>query len=648
MAEQPKKGSVEGEVELADTVLADSQDQRPIAESGTLPADHGFDLATGEADVVPVFLDDSVPSAVQKERYDEGPLLGAGGMGEVWIFRDRRVGRHVALKKLLPDVDNDTGRRRFLREARVQGQLEHPAIVPVYDVDFDESGRPYFTMKRVRGQTLARVLELLARGDEETRQRFGRRRLLSAFVQVCHAVHYAHVRGVVHRDLKPGNIMLGDYGEVYVLDWGVARILREEADESPVEAKLPIVMEASTGLTRHGDLVGSVGYMAPEQMHGDPNLIDARVDVFSLGVVLYEILTQKRFREGASLPVVVARVIAGEKKLPSEARDDVPPELDALFARCTFRAPADRIASAGEISEAIEGYLEGDRDREARRLLANQHALAAEKLARENLEDGQARTDALRDVMKALAFDPENETAQALLLELLVEVRGPTPPEAEAELGEIVNRLRSRGARLAGWGFLSMMLTFVLAIWLGIRSWLGIAVLTISCGACALVSFIASKRGATPMHAYVISSLTAVFLVSVSTLVGPFVLVPALGAAFAMYFVAHVTRAERRFVLVAVTLGAVLPYVMEALGWFPPAYSFETGRIVLYARVIEFPKIPALASFVYTSITFVAVPAMLAGWMHDELMSVQRRIAFQAWQLRKVFPGMPESQKLRV
>lgn len=635
MAEPPSQPKPE--LGLADTVHADSSDRSQANASGTLHAVHGFDLATGEADVVPVFVDDSVPSSMEGARYDAGPLLGAGGMGEVCLFRDRRVGRHVALKKLLPGVDTEISRRRFLREARVQGQLEHPAIVPVYDVDFDEQGLPFFSMKRVRGQTLSRVLELLARKDADTEQRFGRRRLLSAFAQVCHAVHYAHVRGVVHRDLKPGNIMLGEYGEVYVLDWGVARIVREEDDDAVRDPELAVALEASTGLTRHGDLVGSVSYMAPEQMRGGSS-IDARADVFALGVLLYELLTYKRFREGGTLLAVVERVLKGERKLPSEVREDVPPELDALVARCTFREPEERIQTAGELAESVERYLEGDRDREARRNLAKEHLLRAEK------QLSGSRTEALGEVVKALAFDPESARAQALLLELLVDPKAPIPKEAEAELGNIVHRLRARGSRLATFGFFSMLLTVVLALWLGIKSWSAIGVLAASCLACGFFSLYTSKRKSTPTHTYILALLTAILVALVSMLVGPFVLVPALAAAFGMYFVAHVTHAERRVVLTAMVLGAMAPYAIEATGWFPPAYGFEPGRIVLFSRVIDFPEVPALVSLMYTNATFVALPVIFAGWMHDELMNVQRRIAFQAWQLKQVFPGIQTAQ----
>ena len=238
-----------------------------VAESGDKAAESSgvtFDLATGEADIVPVYTDAGERVVQDEERYEAGPVLGAGGMGEVRLTRDARIGRHVAVKRLLEPLSGEATRRRFLREARIQGQLEHPAVVPVYDLDFDEQGQPFFTMKRVRGQTLSRILELSARGDTETRERFGRRRLLAAFTQACHAVHYAHVRGVVHRDLKPSNIMIGDYGEVYVLDWGVARVDKDASDEEAGGAVLDFAEFATVRGTAGGGpgIPGFVGAAA--------------------------------------------------------------------------------------------------------------------------------------------------------------------------------------------------------------------------------------------------------------------------------------------------------------------------------------------------------------------------------------------------
>src|SRR5689334_12964764 len=164
------------------------------------------------------------------ERYAARDALGAGGMGEVRSYADKRIGREIALKRLLPErADDVKSRKRFLREARIQGTLEHPSVVPVYDLGEEPDGSLYFTMKRIRGETLFDLIRRLAKDDPDALARWWRRRRLEVFGRICLAVHYAHTRGVIHRDLKPGNIMLGEYGEVYVLDWGLAKI----ADEPP-------------------------------------------------------------------------------------------------------------------------------------------------------------------------------------------------------------------------------------------------------------------------------------------------------------------------------------------------------------------------------------------------------------------------------
>jgi len=153
---------------------------------------------------------------VTGERYSGDTLLGQGGMGEVRLCVDKVIGREIARKTILPHARNGSTLARFVREAKVQARLEHPSIVPVYDIGRDEDGAVWFTMKRVRGRSLA---EVIASGEES------RRKLLTAFVAVCYAVAFAHERGVIHRDLKPQNIMLGSFGEVSVLDWGIAKVV---------------------------------------------------------------------------------------------------------------------------------------------------------------------------------------------------------------------------------------------------------------------------------------------------------------------------------------------------------------------------------------------------------------------------------------
>ncbi len=158
------------------------------------------------------------------DRYADGELIGQGGMGQVTSADDRATGRTVAVKTMRADQVGAVALRRFAREARIQAQLEHPSIVPVYDVGVDAEGALFFTMKRIRGESLSKVLERIRAGDDEAVVRYSHRRLLNVLTQLALTVEYAHQRGVLHRDLKPSNIMLGEFGEVYVLDWGLADV----------------------------------------------------------------------------------------------------------------------------------------------------------------------------------------------------------------------------------------------------------------------------------------------------------------------------------------------------------------------------------------------------------------------------------------
>ncbi|MCK6593447.1 MAG: serine/threonine protein kinase, partial [Polyangiaceae bacterium] len=171
-----------------------------------------------------------------EQRYELITVLGTGGMGEVRLCKDRLIGRSVAMKVMHDELAAQSDlRERFLREVRIQGQLEHPSIVPVYDIGVDSKGGILFTMKRIRGMTLDTVLDGLRAGNAELSARYSRRKLLVAFSSVCLAVDFAHQRGVIHRDIKPENIILGDFGEVYVLDWGIAKVM-SGGDAADVEA----------------------------------------------------------------------------------------------------------------------------------------------------------------------------------------------------------------------------------------------------------------------------------------------------------------------------------------------------------------------------------------------------------------------------
>jgi serine/threonine-protein kinase len=399
-------------------------------------------------------------------------------------------------------------------------------------------------------------------------------------------------------------------------------------------------------------MLGTPGFMAPEQARGEA--IDARADVYALGCILYEILTGVQALP-RGLPAIDATLSTLEHR-PSK-RVDVPPELDELCARATARDPRARIASAGELAAAIERYLDGDRDRELRRGLAEQHVesarqrLASARDLASTVPEGRAaalhepaQIEATREVVRALAFDPENQAAQKLLVELIVDVSGPVPPEAEAEVQAHITRMRTRGARAATFGLASMLMTFPIALWLGIKSWLVVALLTLVTGSCALVSVYASRHGAKRGHTYLLATLCALLVTTTSLIAGPFVLVPALAAAIAMYFVVHVSPEERTISLALITAGALVPYALELFGLLPPAFSFQAGGIVIHERAVRFPPVATLVGLAYTSVGFVALPALLAGWMHDELMQVQRRVVLQAWHLRRLLTRLGDGQ----
>jgi eukaryotic-like serine/threonine-protein kinase len=256
--------------------------------------------------------------------------LGEGGMGVVHTGHQVALDRRVAVKTLRREHLSDENVESLLGEAWLAGSLEHPNVVPIYDLGLDESGAPLLVMKRIEGDTWA---DLLIDSKATQRHSLDRDPLefhLRVLIQVCNAIHFAHSRSVVHRDLKPDNVMVGHFGEVYVLDWGVA---------------------TRPGPVRH--VAGTLVYMAPEML-GGLGEISARTDVYLLGSVLYEVLTGRAPHEGTSMQPMVASVILSEPKLPESA----PPELADLVVRCMKRDPEERPESALAVRRAIELFLE--------------------------------------------------------------------------------------------------------------------------------------------------------------------------------------------------------------------------------------------------------------------------------------------------
>ena len=266
--------------------------------------------------------DPSVPAApIMKgtERYQLAVEVARGGMGAILRVTDLSIKRTVAMKVALKDVAGDPELiRRFTQEAELTGQLEHPNIVPVHDLSLDEEGQPFYTMKFVKGITLQAILTNLRQGDAATVAQYPLAHLLTVFQKVCDAVAFAHSKHVIHRDLKPENIMVGKYGEVLVMDWGLAKVVgMDEGKNGSLgvavqTSTLPIAQSSSPALTLAGSVMGSPQFMSPEQANGLVDELDARADIFALGGVLYNILTLHPPISGKSIVEMLEKIRAGE------------------------------------------------------------------------------------------------------------------------------------------------------------------------------------------------------------------------------------------------------------------------------------------------------------------------------------------------
>jgi WD40 repeat protein len=320
-------------------------------------------------------------------RYALRRLLGEGGMGDVWLGRDRRLRRLVAVKVMQERwADNDDVARRFSEEAQLTSQLQHPGIPPVYEMGALPDGRPFFCMKVVRGRTLA---ALLARrrgpGDDLPR-------LLATFEQVCQAVAYAHSKGVIHRDLKPHNVMVGAFGEVQVMDWGLAKVLKDDRTsrerQRPEDGPPGSVVETDRAgrpdnRTQAGAVLGTFAYMPPEQARGEVEHLDRRSDVFGLGAILCQILTGRPPYEGSRSEVAIhAQLGATGPALARLAACAADGELTTLARSCLSAEAADRPADAGAVAAAVAAHLAAVQQRLRQAELAEAETRAREEGAR--------------------------------------------------------------------------------------------------------------------------------------------------------------------------------------------------------------------------------------------------------------------------
>jgi serine/threonine-protein kinase len=304
-----------------------------------------------------------------KLRYEPLKLLGAGGMGEVVLVEDQDIARRVAVKRLLPELTHPSILARFVDEIRTVGRLEHPNIVPIHDVGIDDLGRYFFVMKYVEGETLEAVIEKLAAGDPAYLARYSYEQRIELFLGVLHALEYAHEHGVVHRDIKPANVMIGRFGEVVLMDWGIAKPLALGRDPAAgAEGAIGAEGEgrARAFATRVGAIIGTPAYMSPEQARGDNASIDVRSDLYSAAVMFHELIGLRHYLfDAPSMEAMIASVI-GERQgflkllLNHHPNHPTPPgELAHFASRGLEKDPAQRFQSAREMISALQEILQG-------------------------------------------------------------------------------------------------------------------------------------------------------------------------------------------------------------------------------------------------------------------------------------------------
>jgi eukaryotic-like serine/threonine-protein kinase len=549
--------------------------------------------------------------------YAFGEVIGQGGIGEVRAAHDLRIGRDVAIKRLRADNPAPDEVNRFLREARIQARLDHPAIPPVHELGAGPDGKPFFTMKRLVGQTMT---------DQLASPEPNRQRLLRAFAEVCQAIDFAHARGVVHCDLKPGNIMVGEYGDVYVIDWGLSRVVGEAVTE--------VVTDDIDSLdTKSGDILGTPGYMAPEQLQRADSGRPA--DIYALGSILFEILAGEPLHPRG--PTAIASTVGNEavtsaaKRRPDRA---VPPELDGLCVAMLAVDPTSR-PTARRVADRVQAYLDGDRD------VARRKTMAVDLVwnARAQMNEGN-RADAMRAAGRALALDPESAGAAELVTTLMLEPPKEPPPELQTALRDAEDSGIRRHARTAILAYLALASFLPIAMWNGIRKWnVVVGVALVAC-VMAAAAFRIVRRGA-PSNTFMIGyALGNVLLMGMLTrMAGPFTFVPAITCVSIMSVMAYPLFTVRSWILIMLmTTGFVVSILLEIEGYLPRTWEIQNGVLISHAGALSLRGDPTLAMLMIASLLTIVVAGVHAARIYRAGRDARLQLVTQAWHLRQLLP----------
>lgn len=574
----------------------DEREDRPSARAGTIVTDDPTKAAG--------------PYAI-------GEVIARGGMGEVLLAHDRRIGRDVALKRLPIAAPSEDEMRRFMREARIQARLEHPAIVPVYEMGRDQAGRPFFTMKRIAGETLGAVIG-----------RASSHRLLRAFAEVCRATDYAHSRGVVHRDLKPANIVLGEFGEVYVIDWGIARVI-EEASGSGVEMADIDTIQASAPASH---TVGTPGYIAPEQWRA-PN-VGTPADVYALGAILFEVLTGEPLHVRANAK---HSTLSGETVLSPAQRTDrtIAPELDDLVVAMLASKPTAR-PTARRCAELVEEYLDGDRDTARRRVMA--HDLVA--LARDALREGK-HGDAMRAAGRALALDPETTDAAQLVSHLMLQAPADASPEVREQLRESDDEAVSTHARAATPGYILIASFLPFIAWNGVRSWSTVLAMFGLALVMTVAAWDLARRPRKSLAHWIVYAFGNALLVAIMCrLASPLVVVPAVVSFVTGSVVTYPPFLARKWLLITIMLaGWVVPFALELAGVLPATWRLDEHGLAIVGDAMHVHGTPAIVTIALGAIATIMMAGLQSARVGRASREAHHRLVLQSHQLRQLLPG---------
>ncbi|HEY4060068.1 MAG TPA: bifunctional serine/threonine protein kinase/MFS transporter [Kofleriaceae bacterium] len=551
--------------------------------------------------------------------YKIGELIGRGGMGEVIAAQDEHIGREVAIKRMRAANPDSDQLSRFLREARIQARLDHPAIVPVHELGTDPSGHPYFTMKRISGRTLAQHMH------DGTKQQT----LLRALVSVARAVALAHSKGVIHRDLKPSNIMLGDYDEVYVLDWGVARVLDE--DETPSSVKEDISTLDEEG-TQTGTMLGTPGYMAPEMIKGEAAYRPA--DVYALGAILFEILTQAPLHPRGT--AAIAATLHMPQEWPRRRTDKtIPLELDQICFLALSEQPHDR-QTAQKLADQLQSFLDGDRDVEARK------KQAAEQLqkARDALAKGgdKARADAILRAGRAMSLDPELFEAAELVTELTIKPPVELPPELAAELQAEETKLIATRSKAGFFSLIALFSFWIIIPFLGIKSWGWLCLAYAAVALHTAYVYRGWRSGTISIPLGLVSAL--IFVTFISRIGGLMIITPILMCGLLIGFTSSSIFMRHRWLIPAwSTVAFLLPIGLEHFHLMPDSWQVTLDSIISRSSVFEMQGWYADAALVACNIVCVIVVGTMAANVHYAAKVARRKLTIQNWHMNKLVPS---------